>query len=355
MLKLHVLRAGHGDCLWLEYGDVGDVHRVLIDGGPAGTARLLVERLGALPEAERRFELLVVTHVDADHIAGVLKLHEAAVPGLRFADTWFNGYRHLQAPVDATVAPVETLGPLQGEDLTRQLVRAGAAWNAAFGGAAVQVPDSGALPVKVLPGGLKLTLLGPRASDLRALATTWEHDCLAAGREPGVDTPAVLGGIEGFGLPDVEALAATPFEEDDAPANGSSIALLAEYAGQRLLLTGDAHPGTLLAAFDRLAGVGQRLALDVFKLPHHGSRANVSRALLERVACRRYVCSTNGAYFQHPDDAAVARVILDGGPRPELIFNYESARTRPWRSPDLRAQHGYDVRYLQADEPLVLA
>ncbi len=29
-----MLPAGHGDCLWIEYGDPGRPQRVLIDGGP---------------------------------------------------------------------------------------------------------------------------------------------------------------------------------------------------------------------------------------------------------------------------------------------------------------------------------
>lgn len=352
MLNLHVLPAGHGDCLWLEYGEPGDVHRVLVDGGTSGTARLVRERLSALPEAQRRFELLVVTHVDADHIGGALKLQEAGLPGLSFADTWFNGYRHLGLASAPGATPTESFGPLQGEELTRRLVQQGASWNGAFGGGTVQVPDSGPLPVKHLPGGLSLTVLGPRASDLRALAPTWEAECAAAGREPGAVESAAGGGIETFGPPDVEALAAMPLREDTAPANGSSIAFLAEYAGRRLLLAGDAHPATLLAGLARLLPAGGRPSVDLFKLPHHGSKANVSRALLERLDCRRYVFSSNGAYFGHPDDEAVARVIRHGGPQPELIFNYESARTRPWASAELRARYGYEARFLRTDEAL---
>ena len=37
MLKIEMLRAGHGDCLWIEYGDPKAPRRVLIDGGATGT------------------------------------------------------------------------------------------------------------------------------------------------------------------------------------------------------------------------------------------------------------------------------------------------------------------------------
>ncbi len=75
MLKLEMLPAGHGDCLWIEYGDPGNPRRVLIDGGTKGTyKKALRPKLQTLPDDKRRFELLVVTHIDADHIAGALEL-----------------------------------------------------------------------------------------------------------------------------------------------------------------------------------------------------------------------------------------------------------------------------------------
>ena len=74
MFQIEMLPAGRGDCLWIEYGSCSDVHRILIDGGPEGTYDVLRERILALPPAERRFELIVLTHVDRDHIAGLIPL-----------------------------------------------------------------------------------------------------------------------------------------------------------------------------------------------------------------------------------------------------------------------------------------
>src|SRR4029450_5087816 len=56
MLKIETLLAGHGDCLWIEYGDPQAPRRVLIDGGATGTyKRALQPKLRALPENDRRF------------------------------------------------------------------------------------------------------------------------------------------------------------------------------------------------------------------------------------------------------------------------------------------------------------
>jgi beta-lactamase superfamily II metal-dependent hydrolase len=86
------------------------------------------------------------------------------------------------------------------------------------------------------------------------------------------------------------------------------------------------------------------LKVDVFKLSHHGSRANVTQDLLRAVQAEHYVFSTNGAIFNHPNDEAVARVIV-GSKRPTLWFNYATERNQRWAEPALRAKHDYQVRF----------
>lgn len=350
MFRIEMLPAGHGDCLWIEYGDPSASRRVLIDGGATGTyKRALRERLRGLAEKERRFGLLVVTHIDADHITGILDLLEDSETRFQATDIWFNGYRHL--PDEKP----ETLGPVQGEKLTDLLVKR--TWNGEFKKAAVVVPADGELPRMELDGGLVLTLLSPTPGKLADLKPEWEKEVRKAGLDPNQPRPGEAESPEGFellGAPDVEALAAEPFSEDPAKANGSSIALLAEFEGRRVLLTGDAHPGVLTAAIKRLAGSG-RLAVDACKLPHHGSKANVSRQFLQALDCKTWLFSTNGAHFRHPDLQAVARVIKWGGPHPELSFNYRTKYNDVWDGKPLREQYGYTVLYPASDaEGLVL-
>jgi hypothetical protein len=111
----------------------------------------------------------------------------------------------------------------------------------------------------------------------------WRPECEKAGLDPsrGEEPPAPPppDDLEAFGPPDVAALAAAPFQEDGAAANGSSIALILEYEGRRVLLASDAHPFDLVAAVHRLRPDGSRLPLGTCKLAHHGSKRNVSRDL----------------------------------------------------------------------------
>ena len=68
---------------------------VIIDGGLTDTATALRQRID---KARRErgvdtldIELLVVTHIDNDHILGIIDLLKEETPGLRVKDIWFNG------------------------------------------------------------------------------------------------------------------------------------------------------------------------------------------------------------------------------------------------------------------------
>ena len=158
----------------------------------------------------------------------------------------------------------------------------------------------------------------------------------------------------------LEDLACRKTVDDSAAPNGSSIAFLAEFAGRSLLFSADAHPDVLIAGLRKLARERARvpagtpagkvppLRVDVFKLPHHGSSANVTLELLDTVKADHYIISTSGRRFKHPDAEAMARVITRGRPAsnmtPTLWFNYETSTTRPWMNPKLAEQYGYRVR-----------
>lgn len=397
IFRLELLPALHGDCLLLEYGDPDHPHRVLIDGGPIGAYPALSSRLDALPSNQRDFELLVITHVDADHIEGCLKLLNH--PELAtFKDIWFNGWPHvgqqLSEPVGTDYALGAPLPPgqrsaMQGMEISVRIDNR--SWNAAFRGAPVFVPAAGPLPVRELPGGLRLTLLSPRKVELEKLRTAYLKALEAAEIAPEdvhalarrLDMKAAFRGVGARLRPrfeqilDSAALAAGPM--DKAVANGSSIALVAEYQGRRVALLGDAHAPTLTASLARFAtgsrgggggvadddaafslgngtsrGTGRatgsatsrrsRVRFDAIKLAHHGSAGNLDESFLDSVDCDTWLVSTNGQLFSHPDAAAL-HAIVRRKPGATLVFNYRSEFTAPWDDPQLRDAHGHTTVY----------
>jgi hypothetical protein len=336
----------------------------LIDCGRKAAYRAVTARLDK--DSDLDFELFVLTHVDADHIEGAVPLlRDWRFRPDRVGDVWFNEYRHLCGEqVVVEELPPDQLGAQQGEYFAALLRQRGFAWNRAFDGFPVLVPDNGPLPRVELPGGMKITLLSPTADTLEAMRLRWEADLEAQANpdkrlDPGdweraleiLDyepqlAPDVLGHGEVEWPPDIDDLAQS-VDRDRSEPNGSSIAFVAEYEGQRVLFAGDAHAQVLEASVDRLlAETGaSRLVLDAFKLSHHGSKNNLSEELLSRIECSCFLISTNGARHHHPDPEAIARILAFGGASPRLCFNYAEHEQRRWDDDELRDQHGYSTSY----------
>ncbi|MEH3036198.1 MAG: MBL fold metallo-hydrolase [Sphingomonas adhaesiva] len=325
VFRLEAMPAREGDALLLSYGgSEHDLRHVVIDAGRSSTGKALAAHL--VGQGIARIEALVVTHVDADHIEGTLDFLKAVRAKVEIADVWFNGYRHL--------SDVEELGAAQGEDLTALIALL--SWNRVVDGGAIRVaPDGAPMRLPPLAGGLEMTVLSPDAAKLRKMIPVWERECSKAGIVPGEgrsdEAPTPVGFEHMGGEMDVETLAATWTKDDTAPANGTSIALLAEFGGKRILLGADAHPDLLTASLKRLDG-GARVRLDLMKVPHHGSQANVTSALLAAVDCRDFLISTDGSKFGHPDDVAVARIVASRKDGVRLWFNYRKPRTTAWET-----------------------
>lgn len=338
MLRIEVLPAEYGDALWIEYGAKSSPRRILVDcGTPSVFQSALAERIRAVPEGKRNFELFVVTHIDADHIGGAVKFLRARKKlKVELKDVWFNGYKHL----------TDVLGAEMGEELSTEVKKQSLPWNAAFGGKAVRVPDAGPLPTIALDGDLKLTLLSPYAKQLEELEPVWVKECEKAGLIPGApiesegedEADDILGGEI-----DVLELAESAFQPDPSKANGSSIAFLLEYGKHRVLFGADAYAAVLLDSLARLPGA-KPLKLDAFKIAHHGSRKNVSKELLDAVRCPNYLISTNGKKFSHPSKEAIARIIAYGR-KPIVHFNYDTKFNDVWDDKALKKAHKYATVY----------
>lgn len=347
MFRLSVFPAEDGDCLLLTYGDQAPFRHVIVDGGRASTYPLLRERLERIRDDGEEVELLVLSHVDADHIEGVLKL--ALDPDLPVVPkrVWYNGYDQMEG--------LQAFSFAQGDKYSACLKELGWPVNADFGGGAVSVEGR---PEPFELAGLMITLVSPDIEHLRTLRSKWaswrtSDAAKKAARElraaPGVQ---IMGRKPMPSVLDVEKLAAaTP--TDPEPPNGSSIAFIAEWGGRRILFAADAHPDLLADSLGRLAGPEGKVPVNLFKVSHHGSHGNTTRDVVERLDCSEFLISTNGTRHGHPDPEAIAR-LLKFGPagRKRLIFNYRTGRTSPWDDEKLKDAYHFEVRFGGEDEVL---
>jgi beta-lactamase superfamily II metal-dependent hydrolase len=347
-VSITALPVAHGDALWVEYGRRSDTHRLLIDGGPASTYKEVRAWLAKLPPTKRRIDLFVVTHIDADHIDGaILLLQELQQLGISIEEVWFNGWRQL----GQDASEEDMFAPAQGEFLGALIQEAQLRWNAAFMTDAVVVPDTGPLPRRDLAGGASLTLLSPQPRQLRRLRRNWYTVARDAGWPPGDTTSALnrLAARHDYEPPArIDVFGGERYGADNSVANGSSIAFVLEYEGIRCLFTGDAVASVLTKGLERLAAEPRtgELRFDLVKLPHHGSMANINERLVELMVADRFLVSTNGAQYGHPDAEAIELILKHTAvPNPQLYFNYDSDTTRQWRDPDRQKDRGYRAIY----------
>lgn len=352
MFRIHMLAADQGDCLWVEYGDTVPPKRILIDAGTIGAfPRALLPKIQETVEAEGscKFELFVVTHIDADHIGGAIEfLKQAGEHHVSIKEIWFNGYFHL-----SNMAPA-VLGAKQGEMLTPLIQNGPWTWNKRFKNLAVMVPDAGKLPSFTF-SGMKITLLSPTFEKLQKLKPKWEKEVKKAGLVPG--TAFKLKDVlpDGFLGGAVEDWADTAFKEDKAEPNGSSIAFIAEYEGKNVLFGADAHPTVLLESLKRAPLNADTRPLSALKLPHHGSKNNVSKELIAAFPAKNYLISTNGQQFNHPDEEAIARILtLDEGAVKTIHFNVPSDFNEVWNSKSYKATWNYVANYGTENDGLVV-
>jgi hypothetical protein len=358
MLTIDVFPASYGDALLVSYGAPDSPSRLLIDGGLTGTAKSVQKRVEVL---DAEIDLFVITHIDADHIAGAVRLLDTPSFAERVKAVWFNGRPHLEQFDDL-------LGALDGERLGERLDALGLPWNEGWpwriapgsppehAGGPVFIPDR---PVRVqLPGGASAVVLSPTKEKLVKLLPVWRTTIRKAGLVDGVairrDPPEPPGRVL-LGGPTLQELADSPTDDDDSEANGSSIAFVLEVpdgaSTRRVLLTGDAHPDVLVAGIDHLRGDADRYRIDLCKLPHHGSRRNVTTEVVALLECSRWIVSTNGKRFNHPNDEAIARILVSN-PGSTIYGNY--GENRPLDSFLARypmSRNGYTLSRPRAGHP----
>jgi hypothetical protein len=303
-LTFEALNAAEGDCLLLHHGPKDDRHHVVIDGGPRATwACSLKPRLEELRDehdldVDQRLpiELLVVSHIDNDHIEGVLAMLEelsGCAHGPRpwqVENLWCNTFDDKATTNDlARLAKLDPGGAAaagEGRSVRGLAVTLGIKRN----GPKAQLPSGfvarAAKAPRIPLQDLKLTVLSPTLDELTALQHKWD-DWLA-------EHPAAIAGQ------------AAAVRRDTSAPNLSSIVLLAEVDGHRVLLPGDAGAVQILDGLKNagLLPEGGRCEVDIFKLPHHGSIRNVTPELFDRVRAKHYVISADGSNG-NPDEATL--------------------------------------------------
>jgi hypothetical protein len=320
IFSLEVVRARKGDCLLLHYGTKEQPRLGLIDGGPSGVYEpFLRPRLEALRNERGLGEteglpldFLMLSHIDDDHVHGLLQLTQELVEAqdthqrqfARVLDLWHNSFddiigndaADLATAVQNRFGPASLTGDIpedagidvdackvlanvpQGRRLRDDAKKLGVDRNADFEGGLI-VANSDSTPIE-MGDGLRFTVVGPMLREVENLLKV--HDEWVQAHPNAVKAPEA-------------ALAAYA---DKSVPNLSSIVVLAKVSDKSILFTGDARGDKILEGLELVGLVkkGGTLHVDLLKCPHHGSSNNVDSDFFERIVADHYVFSGDGEH-----------------------------------------------------------
>ena len=342
LLTLEPLEAHEGDCLLLHWGTVENPRLAIIDGGPGDIYQnSLLPRLKAIRKNRKlpqlAIDLVMVSHVDNDHVVGVKKLFQQLkdeiVKNITFVNRpftvkrlWHNTfndilndridqyYQTLTASLQASLNGVPnplliqglqaayrsrhggTLSEAEATDIA--LILAGHAEGRSLRDSfqflynANQISplnapfqDNNGQPTLIALGlsqpsttidHLNFVIVGPMNSEIQALQTAFD----AYIKSKGLQVQAVLAAYADKSVP-----------------NLSSIVFLVEMNGRRVLLTGDARGDKIIQGLTQ-AGLLKNgsLKVDILKVPHHGSDRNVTPDFFKQIIADIYVFSGDGKH-----------------------------------------------------------
>jgi len=367
MLKIKMYPAKNGDAFLITENSSKPT-AILIDGGYAITFQKWISPdLKHLAHLGHTLDLVVATHIDADHVAGLLEFFKVngnsqAPKLIQVENVWHNSLRSLGSltetignltvddkdllseirrrgypmPAGPEVEPVE-ISARQGSSLAALLLGGEYFWNAGNG---TQSINSEEAPKLNLPDDIRIRVIGPSVARLEELRRQWVADLRRLGFTGKIGEDDVFDDAFEF-LCAYDALRAAVqaqpttisasttlslgdvYQSDNSVTNGSSIALIVELGSSRLLFLGDSWAEDIEAELRALPDATFPIVFDAIKISHHGSLHNTSPALLELIDSPIFLISSSGERHNHPD-LEVLRAIVDRPStfRRHLYFNY---------------------------------
>ena len=378
----------NGDSILLKI----ESYLMLIDGGYVNTFKeFLKPELIKMNSQSIALNHIIVTHIDKDHISGIIKLLQDnnSSPFIKINNVWHNSFKHikhLNSDLQFNGKSVRELkihyqlneerteiskdiSAVQGSTLASVLLESNYNWNDEFANNAVSVENGTSIN---LTDKIKLKLLSPPTKNLRALNFDWKKELYQKGYSTTED-------LEGFSEIAFESLIAnrkelkllkkknvshsslniedfanSTFFEDTASPNGSSIAFIIEFEQKKLLFLADAHPSVIIENL-KIYYEEQDFPIyfDAIKISHHGSQKNTSLELLKMITSRQYVFSTNGSIHDHPDKETISRIIYQKTTyTKELLFTYPLESIEGFKDVEMMKKYNYQITEMNGSEPI---
>ena len=366
-MRIEVFPSASGDCVLVTSRDG---KRLLSDAGlPDAYEAFIAQPLADLRAQNKTIDVAYVSHIDRDHIGGILRMLDHEVKWRVFdhmkkknkkfkqpkeprppeiGEIWHNAFLEDIAATEkvqlgsALAASANTLAALNAAalgDARMTHLAAEVEMLALSVGDAIEVnwrigedqldiplnPDFDGKMMVARPaepirlGSLTITVLGPTATELEELRKEWiawleKRAAFLANlrKQHDRDEEDLRSGLSPLDVARISQQMALAVEKDVTPPNLASLVLLVEEDGRRILLTGDAGDLTLLKHLEEagLLDANGRIEVDVLKVPHHGAHNSFSDDFVARVRAANYIFCGDG---EHEN------------PEPDVVQGYLSA------------------------------
>jgi beta-lactamase superfamily II metal-dependent hydrolase len=321
-LKVKFIQALHGDSILITNETQNGTSRILIDGGPPSAFNprppsnprggKLKRALDELRGENQKIDLVILTHVDDDHIGGLLKAfeHPDYLPIIT-KKVLFNSGQLISEKFDQHNELIEVQGNFDSNPQTS--INQGITFEKFISDH--QLWDRRLIKQLSIYSLSDLTLkfLSPNDSALRRLLNTWTTE---------QESPLTSATNTDYRFEYDELLASDSFQEDKSIHNGSSLSFILEKGDLKLVFLGDAYPSIVIEGLHKLGYTEENpLNAEFVKLSHHGSKCNTNVELLKLIKTDKYVVSTDGTKHGLPNKTTFAR-IHSVYPHAVILFNY---------------------------------
>jgi len=311
---IKILKAGQGDSIIISFTDDSNCRRnILIDGGNKKTEYENNLRQEVLQIASRneKIDLLIITHIDQDHIKGINYLiSDFENPKIIFNESivceyWFNSSKSIaqsskfNEELDISFQDMQFIEKFLKNKTDK--------WqNKISSFRTVDFYNS------------KITILTPNLETLNNFIQKYPVLDIS---DKGSDYNFSL---QELSLSEIKKKNEGKEELDTNLENATSISFLFEYKDKKILFLGDAIPIEVENGIKKILEERklEKLVVDYIKLSHHGSRKSISYNFFNLIECSDYIISTNGTKCKLPNKATFSKILMNTNRKSDSTINF---------------------------------
>ena len=387
-MKITVFPASNGDSILIET----DMSIILIDGGYVDTYKKFIKpKLIELKKGNKKTLHVIVTHIDSDHISGIIKfIEENKFNEIIDVDfIWHNSFSQIKDIVDSLVFKGKSISELtvnyllkeetttedknisavQGSTLASLLKKYKHNWNTLFKNNLVSSDSDD----EIITNDLTFKILSPNNDKLKELKRYWKKELFKKGFSSNEDLTdfdedvfeyilslekekkrIAKKNISSSSEVNIDYLLKENYIEDNTATNGSAIAFIMKYKNFKLLFLADSHPSVIVHNLRKYYKEEEfPIKFDLIKIAHHGSMNNTSPELLNYIDSEKYVFSTNGLIHNHPDKETIARIISrEAEFTRNLYFNYPLEAINDFKNDSIMEKYNFKIFESIDDKPI---